>query len=52
MSAGSPSHKRQALLRKMCYDWIRKYCRVQFSRFKLITEIEFPKKAHRGRGRA
>jgi hypothetical protein len=48
--AKKPADMRHNLIRKMCYEWIRKYEPVTWMRFKRIAQIEYPVKKCRGRG--
>jgi len=43
-----PSRRRDALIRKLCYDWIRQYEPKRMAKFRRIAEIEHPPLAHRG----
>lgn len=50
MSA-TPATKRDNLIRKMCYDWIKQYETERFEKFKLIARIEIPPMTGRGPSR-
>ncbi len=45
------ARKRDALIRKLCYDWIRQYEPERMQKFRRIAQIEFPPLPHRGPAR-